>query len=169
MVCNALDNIICILNDLCIVWVRNPLESPMSQCVTSRSTQFVTPLSQYATRRTRTGVNAACTQWTNIFLTYKKILKRATLTYCTDSSFRDSRIRKRYIARDKKSKNSVENAFLCYVHWFFAVKYTFTKGFTNASLRRFCCLFVSCLWIKISWTDIYAEDTYTGVDDCVII
>ena len=40
MFCNALDNIIYILNDPCTAWVRNPLESPMSQCVTSRSTQF---------------------------------------------------------------------------------------------------------------------------------
>ena len=149
-----MDNIIYILNDPYIAWVRNLLESHMSQCVTSRSTQFITPVSQYATRRTWTGVNAERTRWTNRFLTCTQILQRATLTYCTDSNFWDWRIRKRH-NQVRKIEKFCQKCFSLLRSLVFAVKYTFTRRFTNGSL-----------WIKIQWPDIYAEDTPHSTEYC---
>ena len=48
----------------------------------------------------------------------------------------------------------------------FCCKRHFYWRITNASLRRFCRLFVPCLWIEIYWPDIYAADAYTYRDDC---
>ena len=51
----------------------------------------------------------------------------------------------------------------------FLRKRHFYKRVTNASLHRFCRLFVPWLWIEIYWPDFYAADTYTRGDDSVII
>ena len=51
----------------------------------------------------------------------------------------------------------------------FRCKRHFYKRVTNASLHRFCRLFVPWLWIEIYWPDFYAADTYTRGDDSVII
>ena len=77
MFCNALENIIYILDDPCIAWVRNSPEwlvsyKPMRGLPTFQPTQFVTPLSQYATRRIRTGVEAEFILWPNRVPTCKK-------------------------------------------------------------------------------------------------
>ena len=51
----------------------------------------------------------------------------------------------------------------------FHCKRHFHKRLKNALLRRFCRLFLPCLWIEIYGSNIYAVDTYTRGDDCVII
>ena len=51
----------------------------------------------------------------------------------------------------------------------FRCKKPFYKRVTNASLHRFCRLFVPWLWMEIYWPDFYVADTYTRGDDLVII
>ena len=55
-------------------------------------------------------------------------------------------LRRRYAASViRKMEKFCQKCFSLRRSLIFVVKDTFTKGFTNASLRRFCFLFVPCL------------------------
>ena len=128
----------------------------MSQCVTSRSNQFVTSLSLRTLSLVKFLVEPIRNKPDTISCQRRMYTMDQSFPNLQNSIKRDFDIlhwfqflrltdQEKIHSQVRKIKEFCGEYFSLLRSLVFTVKDTFTKRFTNASLRRFYCLFVCCL------------------------
>ena len=144
----ASDNIIYILNDPCIAWVRNPLESSIEPMHNSPIDLVHNPVQSI-----RNKADTNCCQCRMYIMDQscpklqKNSITRDSDIFCTNSNYWEGKD----IQPDTKNRTILSKMLFFATFTGFCCKRHFYKRVTNASLRRICCLFVPCLWIEMYW------------------